>query len=68
MGGALAFALTVLDIVPDIVRGVSGAIEAFNAGSKIVKELVEEDRDPTDEEWAKLNADIAALRTELHTD
>lgn len=68
MGTAFAFAMTLLDIVPSIVKGVTGAVEAFGAGHEVVKKLVDEDRDPTDEEWAKLNSDIAALRTELHTD
>lgn len=66
--GAVAFVLTVLDVVPDIVKGVGGAIEAFTAGHAVVKKLVEEDRDPTPEEWDRLNSDVAALRDQLHTD
>lgn len=68
IGGAAAFALTLLELVPLIAQGVSGALDVVNSGREMVKVFVDEGRDPTPEEWAKLNDDIAALRSELHTD
>lgn len=68
MESALKFAMMVMDLVPLVVKGVTGAAEAFQAGRDAVKLMVDEDRDPTDEEWAALNADLDEMQRKLHSD
>lgn len=66
--GALEFGLLAMEIVPRIIAGASGAIQAFNNAKSVYQTLVREQRDPTPEEWDKLNAEIAALQNRLHSD
>lgn len=68
MGGALVFASQLLNLVPIAIQGVAGAVEAFNAGKDAVKRMVAENRDPTDAEWAALNAATESLRSALQSD
>jgi hypothetical protein len=66
--GGLAFALQLLDLVPLIVKGVTGAAEALSWGKSQIEKMVQEDRDPTDAEWDELNKKTEELRTALQTD
>jgi hypothetical protein len=68
MGNALAFAMNVINLMPVVLKGVSGAMEAFTAGKAVVEGMVRDDRDPTPAEWDALNAATAALQSKLHSD
>ena len=68
MNGTVQFALTVLQWLPAVTRGLEGAIKAMEWGRERLVEMVEEGRDPTDAEWAELNDRTALLRDALHTD
>ena len=69
MPAALAFALTLLnEVVPSVLAGVGGAAEALAEGRRAVAAMAEDGRDPTPEEWDRLNAGLAALRKRLHDD
>lgn len=68
MAGVAKFALTLLELVPLVAHGVVGAIDVINSGRALVKVMVDEERDPTPQEWSELNDSIQALRKELHTD
>ena len=69
MPAALSYALSLLDeVVPLALAGVAGAAEALAEGRDAVAAMAAGDRDPTPEEWDRLNAGIAALRARLHED
>ena len=69
MSAALSFALTLVDeVVPLVLSGVMGAAEALAQGRRAVAAMAEDDRDPTPEEWDRLNAGLASLRERLHND
>ena len=68
MNAALSFAITLLELMPLVAKGVQGAIDVVESGKALVQTMVEEDRDPTSEEWDTLNDQIRKLREELHTD
>lgn len=65
---ALGFAIQILDLLPLVVQGVTGAIDVFNKGTEAVKHMRDENRDPTEEEWKELNDATQALRNQLHQD
>lgn len=66
--GALAYASLLLDLVPLALKGVSAAVDALTTGRNAVKAMVAENRDPTEAEWAALNAVTADLSDKLHSD
>ncbi len=69
MSEALKFALMLLDeVAPLAIRGVRGAVEALESGRDAVSRMVAEDRNPTAAEWSGLNAELDALRRQLHSD
>lgn len=65
---ALAFAMKVIDLAPAAIAAVAGAKDAFDWGAQQVRAMVAENRDPTEAEWAELNARTEALRAKLHSD
>ncbi len=65
---ALTFAVQLLnEVVPLAIKGVVGAIEALENGRRQLKAMVEEDRNPTDEEWDSLNSELDDLTNALNT-
>ena len=68
MNAILSFAMALLELAPLVAKGVKGAIDVIESGKNLIHTMVEEDRDPTAEEWQTLNDSIKALRKELHTD
>lgn len=68
LAGALAFASQIFDLLPAIISGVSQAKEFIEWGRDKIKTFTTEDRNPTDEEWAELNAKTEELRSKLHSD
>lgn len=68
MGSAIAFALQAMNMLPAILKGVNGAIDAYNAAKAVITDMASSGRDPTAAEWDTLNAATDKLRSELHTD
>jgi len=64
----LSFMVKLMNLVPAMVQGVSGAIDAFTTGAAKVETMVKENRNPTDAEWDELNAVTDALMTSLFDD
>lgn len=67
MPTAMMYAMQILQILPPLLaagKDVAGLIQNGNAA---LKTMTDEKRDPTDAEWAALNAQITALRAELHS-
>lgn len=63
---ALAYASQFLSILPQLIAaGVDATAQIQRARVKL-DTFQAEGRDPTDAEWAELNATIEALRNELH--
>jgi hypothetical protein len=64
--GALAFLLTYLPQIPQYVAAGTALVDAVQIGISKAEQLKSENRDPTDDDWAEVNASIAAKRTRLH--
>lgn len=63
---AIAMALQLLNILPSLISAgieVKGLIEEHSGK---LQTMADEGRDPTEEEWESMNAQIAALRAQLH--
>lgn len=63
---AIAYAAQLLASLPDLIRAGVDVVNMVSGAALKMQEFVEEKRDPTPAEWGKLNADIKALRAELH--
>lgn len=64
--GALSFLLTYLPQVPSYVAGGIAIADAISIGMDKAKQLRDEDREVTEDDWNQVNASIAAKRTRLH--
>lgn len=63
---ALAFVAQILGILPGLIQAgveVTGFIQKYRDR---IDEMATTGRDPTQQEWDELNAEIARLRGELH--
>jgi predicted RNA polymerase sigma factor len=56
MGTVLQFALILLQNAPAIINAIQGGTALWNAQVAAVQAMQAENRDPTDAEWAALNA------------
>lgn len=66
MSNILLYALQVLQVLPQLIaagQDVAGFIQQANTS---LKNMQDQKRDPTAEEWAALNTQIDALRKQLH--
>lgn len=68
MGDIVSFIAIIAGWASHAVRGVQEARELVKWASDKIKVMVEEQRDPTEAEWAELNAKTDALRALLHSD
>ena len=68
MGNIVSFITLFGKWAAEGIRGVQEARELVDWASDQVKIMMREQRDPTDEEWAELNARTEALRDKLHSD
>jgi hypothetical protein len=66
MGTALALAVQVLEILPTLITASSEALGFIESTTATLKAMQADNRDPTDAEWAALDAQIATLRAELN--
>jgi hypothetical protein len=65
MGTALALAIQVLEVLPTLITAGADALGFIDSTTSALKAMQAEDRDPSDAEWADLNAQIATLRARL---
>lgn len=64
--GAAAFALSLLTELPALIAAGKQVFDLIKSGTAAMEAMQAENRDPTPAEWDKLNAQIKALRDELH--
>lgn len=67
MMGAAAYALSLLTELPSLISSGKQVIDLIQTGSTALKAMQAENREPTAAEWDALNAQIKALRDELHS-
>lgn len=67
MPTAIMYALQILQAVPSLIAAGKSVTALVTDGAAAVKSMQAENRDPTPAEWATLDAQIKALRDELHT-
>ena len=66
--GALAYAVQLLGVIPDLINAGASVVQLVTDGKAKLEAMQTEKRDPTPAEWDALNAQIKALRDELHAD
>lgn len=64
---ALAFAIQLLDVIPSLIAAGRDVAALVSDGKAKIEAMQAENRDPTPAEWDSLNAQIKALRDELHS-
>ena len=64
----IKYALKLIGLMPVVKAGMTDVIEKLVEGKEAIERMVEERRDPTDEEWELLNEATAMLRDSLHSD
>jgi hypothetical protein len=65
--GAIPFAITLLSSLPQLIKAGMDVTSLIQDSMAKMKTMEEEKRDPTPQEWDALNAQIDALRKELHS-
>ena len=63
---ALLYALQVLESLPGLIAAGQNVIGMVESSTAAIKQMVDENRDPSDAEWQTLNEATAALRAQLH--
>ena len=61
-----AFVLLILQIIPLLLATSRDVIGFVTETEQMIRKMQAENRDPNDDEWAKLNDLVAGLRKELH--
>ena len=67
MPTALAYATQILSMLPALLLAGKNVSELIKNGNAALTSMQAENRDPTPGEWDDLNAQIDALRAELHS-
>lgn len=67
MPAALLYATQLLGILPALISAGKDITDLVTTGNAALQKMQAENRVPTDQEWADLNAQIAALQKELHS-
>lgn len=62
---AMTLVTQILPLIPGVVKGVGGAIDAFTHGTGLLHTIVAENREPTPEEWDAWSGRIAAAHDAL---
>jgi hypothetical protein len=60
------YLLQALQLLPVLISTGQNLMGFINKTQTNVNNMIAEKRDPTDQEWADLNATITDLRTQLH--
>lgn len=66
MNDAVQFAIAILSNIPVLIQGGSDVVEVANFGLETLKKMKDENRGPTDQEWAQVNEIIARSRSIVH--
>lgn len=66
MPTALTYAVQILSILPQLLAAGKDVAALVQSGNAALKQMADEGREPTTQEWDALNAQIDALRAELH--
>lgn len=67
MGNAIAFALQLLQALPPLIEAGLEVKTLIEQQGAALSAMQAESRDPSPAEWDALNAQIDALRAELHS-
>jgi len=67
MPQVIAYILQVSGLIPQLLNAGRDIVAFWQEHSAKVDQMVEENRAPTAEEWAAVNATIDELRAELHS-
>jgi hypothetical protein len=67
MPTALMYAAQILGMLPSLISAGKNITDLVTTGNAALKSMQDEKRDPTPAEWDALNAQITALRAELHS-
>lgn len=67
MPTALLYAIQVLTAAPALITGFQNVKDMLADAATKLQAMVDEKRDPTPAEWDELNAQIDALRQQLHS-
>lgn len=65
MNFAITLVTQLLPLIPGVVKGVGGAIDAFTHGTGLLQTIVAENRDPTSEEWTAWTNRITAAHNAI---
>lgn len=57
----------ILPLVPGMIAGVKGAVDAFNEGTALLQIIVAEKREPTDAEWGAWSARVTAAHQAIQS-
>lgn len=68
MSPVIQFALQVLQSLPALIEAGHNVSTLLKSSAAALRQMGEEKRDPTDDEWADLNTVIDGLRSELHSE
>ncbi len=64
--GAAAYAISLLTELPGLISAGKDVIDLIKSSQTALASMQDQGRDPTPQEWSDLNAQIKALRDELH--
>lgn len=64
---AALYALQILESLPALMLAGQNVVDMVASSSAKLRVMVDEKRNPTDDEWEELNGQIDALRAELHS-
>ena len=67
MPTALIYATQILSMLPALLSAGKNISDLLANGNAALKLMKDQNRDPTPAEWDALNAQITALRAELHS-
>lgn len=62
----LTYALQLLGVLPSLIEAGASVVDLVQNGKAKIQQMQDENRGPTDEEWAALNDSIAKKRADLH--
>ena len=61
------YAATAIDLIPKLLAAGMSIKEHIDETQAALKAMQDGNRDPTEQEWAALNAQVDALRAKLHS-
>ena len=66
MEQTLLYAMQILNILPAMLQAGQDVLTLVNQGKERLQAMQNENRDPSDADWAELNDQIYALQIKLH--